>query len=168
MSSPASELVVNIVLFSLSSSSLLLTNKLLLAALPLPSLVAVFQFGATAAWVLLLQALGYAEPEQLVWSRVRQYLLYVGFFVSAIFCNMQALSAANGAASSGGMAKRRGARAERTPRTLEPRAYLPWATHRTTRPAPTPAPSPQNALRRRTLLSAAYAKQSSTGTKMQL
>ena len=84
-----------VILFSVCSSSLLLTNKLLLAALPLPSTVSSAQFASTAVSVLVLQRMGIALPEQLLWTRVRQYIAYVLFFTGAVYANMQALREAS-------------------------------------------------------------------------
>lgn len=88
-------LLRSVALFSVSSSSLLLTNKLLLAALPFPSLLSACQLAATAGWVVLLRGLQLIPPEPLVWSRVREYLVYVLFFTCAMFSNMKALSENN-------------------------------------------------------------------------
>ncbi|KAL1511622.1 hypothetical protein AB1Y20_006414 [Prymnesium parvum] len=84
-----------VALFCLCSSSLLLTNKLLLTAIPLPSFVAACQFTVSASWVLLLRTLRLATVEPLAWARVRQYLLHILFFISAVYCNMRALGESN-------------------------------------------------------------------------
>ena len=87
--------VVAVLTFSVSSSGLLLTNKLCLKEVPLPSFLAVLQFVASVLCALGLAATGQAELDGLQWARVRIYLMYIGLFATAIYSNMQALTHSN-------------------------------------------------------------------------
>ena len=81
--------------FSVSSSGLLLVNKLCLKEVALPSFLAVLQFVASVLCALGLAATGQAELDGLAWPRVRIYLVYIGLFATAIYSNMQALTHSN-------------------------------------------------------------------------
>ena len=87
--------VVAVLTFSVSSSGLLLINKLCLKEVALPSFLAVLQFVASVLCALGLAATGQAELDGLAWPRVRIYLTYIGLFATAIYSNMQALTHSN-------------------------------------------------------------------------
>jgi len=87
--------VVAVLTFSVSSSGLLLINKLCLKEVALPSFLAVMQFVASVLCALGLAATGQAELDGLQWPRVRIYLMYIGLFATAIYSNMQALTHSN-------------------------------------------------------------------------
>ena len=87
--------VVAVLTFSVSSSGLLLINKLCLKEVPLPSFLAVLQFFASVLCAVGLSAIGQAELDKLEWPRVRVYMVYIGLFATAIYSNMQALSHSN-------------------------------------------------------------------------
>ena len=87
--------VVAVLTFSVSSSGLLLINKLCLKEVPLPSFLAVLQFVASVLFAVGLSAIGQAELDKLEWPRVRVYMVYIGLFATAIYSNMQALSHSN-------------------------------------------------------------------------
>lgn len=77
--------------YSVSSASMLLVNKLCLKLLPMPGLVSVAQFVFTAVSIVLIKLLGCAPVDDFEWKKVRPYLLYVAQFVMGIFTNMKAL-----------------------------------------------------------------------------
>ena len=87
--------VIAVATFSVSSSGLLLLNKLCLKEVALPSFLAVLQFVASVLCALGLAATGQAELDGLAWPRVRIYLMYIGLFATAIYSNMQALTHSN-------------------------------------------------------------------------
>lgn len=87
--------VIAVATFSVSSSGLLLVNKLCLKEVALPSFLAVLQFLASVLCALSLAATGQAELDGLAWPRVRIYLIYIGLFATAIYSNMQALTHSN-------------------------------------------------------------------------
>ena len=87
--------VIAVATFSVSSSGLLLINKLCLKEVALPSFLAVMQFVASVLCALGLAATGQAELDGLAWPRVRVYLMYIGLFATAIYSNMQALTHSN-------------------------------------------------------------------------
>ena len=87
--------LIAVATFSVSSSGLLLVNKLCLKEVALPSFLAVLQFVASVLCALGLAATGQAELDGLAWPRVRIYLVYIGLFATAIYSNMQALTHSN-------------------------------------------------------------------------
>ena len=87
--------MIAVATFSVSSSGLLLINKLCLKEVALPSFLAVLQFVASVLCALGLAATGQAELDGLAWPRVRIYLMYIGLFATAIYSNMQALTHSN-------------------------------------------------------------------------
>ena len=90
------EAMVAMLLFSASSASLLLINKLCMHHLPsLPSFISSIQFFCATATCLFLSATGLADVDGWEWSKVQPYLYYVGMFVATIYCNMKALEHSN-------------------------------------------------------------------------
>ena len=78
--------------YVLASSSLLVTNKLVLRQFPSSSLLAVCQFCTTACFALILQKVsGTVDPIE--WSRVRQHFLHSAVFSGAIYTNLRSLQA---------------------------------------------------------------------------
>ena len=86
---------MSMLMFSLSSSSLLLVNKLCIHYVPTPSLVSTAQFVFCTVFIMGLKASGYQEVDGWEWAKVKPYLLYIGMFVATIYCNMKALQHAN-------------------------------------------------------------------------
>ena len=84
-----------LLLFSLSSSMLLLLNKVCLHLLPAPSLLSTLQFSVSALVVLLLKFSGLATVDDFEWAKVKPYLLYTLLFCACIYCNMRALQGSN-------------------------------------------------------------------------
>lgn len=82
-------------LFSLSSSMLLLLNKICLHLLPAPSLLSSLQFCVSAFVVLGMKVTGTAVVDDYEWMKVRPYLIYTGIFIACIYCNLRALSGSN-------------------------------------------------------------------------
>ena len=89
------EAIVAMLLFSLAASSLLLVNKMVMHAIPLPSFVSTLQFVVTAIASYTVMWTGHAPIEKWEWPKVKAYLYYVGLFVGAIYCNMKALQYSN-------------------------------------------------------------------------
>eukprot|EP01040_Poterioochromonas_malhamensis_P009282 gene9282-10081_t len=80
--------------YSLCSSTLLLANKVVMAYLPIPSLVSFIQIVFSAAAILMYKWCGgFVDP--LEWSKVKAYAVYILAFVAAIYANMQALNTSN-------------------------------------------------------------------------
>ena len=82
-------------LYSLSSGSMLIINKLALHAVPLPGVVSVTQFIFAAVCIWVIKVTGLAPVDDFEWRKVRAYLLYVLQFVLGIFTNMKAIQIAN-------------------------------------------------------------------------
>ena len=89
------EALMAMLMFSLSSSSLLLVNKLCIHYVPTPSLVSTAQFVFCAIFIMALKASGRQEVDGWEWAKVKPYLLYIGMFVATIYCNMKALQHSN-------------------------------------------------------------------------
>ena len=83
------------IMYSMSSASMLLINKLCLKALPLPGLVSTAQFIFSAVAIMLIKVSGVAPVDDFEWKKVRPYLLYVLQFVVGIYTNMKALQHSN-------------------------------------------------------------------------
>ena len=80
--------------YSLCSSTLLLANKMVMAYLPIPSLVSFIQIVFSASAILVYKWCGgFVDP--LEWPKVKAYGLYIVAFVAAIYANMQALANSN-------------------------------------------------------------------------
>ena len=88
-------MVTVLVLFSISSSSLLLLNKMCLYRIPTPSLLSTLQFACATLSCIALQAGRCIPEDRYEWSKVRPYLAYVAMFVATIYCNMRALQHSN-------------------------------------------------------------------------
>jgi len=95
MSPPVREQLFAIICFSASSSSLLLINKLCMAHVRAPSLLATLQFGMCTAFALGLKWSGAVNVDDWEWTKLKPYLLYTAMFVASIYCNMQSLAHAN-------------------------------------------------------------------------
>jgi GDP-mannose transporter len=80
--------------YSLCSATLLLTNKIAIEYIPLPSVISFIQIIASAVAVLGLKFCGVAV-DGLEWSKVKAYSLYIVAFVGAIYANMKALQHSN-------------------------------------------------------------------------
>jgi GDP-mannose transporter len=80
--------------YSLCSSTLLLANKVAIEYLPLPSVVSFIQIVFAAVIIILIKFLG-VHVDDLEWSKVKLYSLYIVAYVAAIYTNMQALAHSN-------------------------------------------------------------------------
>mmetsp|Transcript_27594 Transcript_27594/g.45929 ORF Transcript_27594/g.45929 Transcript_27594/m.45929 type:complete len:717 (+) Transcript_27594:77-2227(+) len=89
------DVLISILLYSLSSSSLLLINKLCLHLVPAPSLISLMQFLSCTVYILLLKASGMSLVDGFEWAKAKPYLIYTVMFTTTIYCNMKALQAAN-------------------------------------------------------------------------
>jgi len=83
-----------IISYSLCSSTLLLANKAAMEYLPLPSVVSFIQIISSTVIVMLLKFSG-VHVDNIEWSKVKAYALYIAAFVGSIYANMQALSHSN-------------------------------------------------------------------------
>ncbi|EOD28970.1 hypothetical protein EMIHUDRAFT_234330 [Emiliania huxleyi CCMP1516] len=90
-----SKSLLAVLTFSVSSSGLLLVNKLCLKEVALPSFLAVLQFIASVLCAVGMSAAGAADLDPLEWPRVRIYLFYIALFATAIYSNLQALTHSN-------------------------------------------------------------------------
>jgi drug/metabolite transporter (DMT)-like permease len=80
--------------YSLCSSTLLLANKMVMEYLPLPSVVSFIQIISSAVAILVYKMLG-GHVDNIEWSKLKAYGLYIVAFVTAIYANMQALQVSN-------------------------------------------------------------------------
>ena len=83
--------ITAIVMYSVSSSAMLIINKLLVQDAHLPSFISAIQFAATACIVAGLGASGTVDVDWFEWRLVRPYLLYVLIFNASIYCSMRSL-----------------------------------------------------------------------------
>lgn len=83
-----------IVGYSLCSATLLLANKMVIVSFPIPSVISFIQIITSAFAVLTYKLLG-GTVDNLEWSKVKAYSLYIVAFVAAIYANMQALAHSN-------------------------------------------------------------------------
>ena len=94
-SSTLGEKLVAIGVYSLCSSSMLVVNKLAVAAIPLPTVVSGAQLVSSAAVPLVMQACGAPVIGKMTAARVVPYALYTTMFASGLFANMKALLLTN-------------------------------------------------------------------------
>ena len=92
---PLSPAVLSILSYSICSGSLLLVNKLAMAAIPSAPLVTATQCLFCCAALLAARSLGYVRFDPFTWPLVRAYLLYGILFVVGIYTNMRALESSN-------------------------------------------------------------------------
>ena len=83
-----------IISYSLCSSTLLLANKMAIEYLPKPSVVSFIQIISSAIAILIYKFLG-GTVDNLEWSKVKAYSMYIVAFVAAIYANMMALAHSN-------------------------------------------------------------------------
>ena len=84
-----------IILYCLSSGSMLIVNKLTVLQLPLPALVTVCQFASASSFVYGCKRLGVLKMDDFVWSKARYYVIYVFSFALGTWTNMKVLATAN-------------------------------------------------------------------------
>ena len=94
-SSTLGEKLVAIGVYSLCSSSMLVVNKLAVAAIPLPTVVSGAQLVSSAAIPLVMQACGAPVIGKMTAARVVPYALYTTMFAAGLFANMKALLLTN-------------------------------------------------------------------------
>ena len=92
---PKYEIPLSIVVYSITSGTMLLLNKLAVHHFPYPSMVSSIQIASTIAIVYGLQCLGALEVDKLVWHKVLPYLAFVTTFCLGILCNMHSLETSN-------------------------------------------------------------------------
>lgn len=85
---------LSIVAYSLCSSTLLLTNKLVIEYFPIPSIISFIQIIFAACIVVFLKLTG-VPVDGLEWDKVKAYSVYIIAFVGAIYANMRALAHSN-------------------------------------------------------------------------
>ena len=64
------------IMYSMSSASMLLVNKLCLKALPLPGLVSTAQFIFSAVAIMLIKVSGVAPVDDFEWKKVQPRVLF--------------------------------------------------------------------------------------------
>ena len=74
---------------------MLLANKLAVVYLPIPSVVSFIQIIFATIAILVMKKLEFFPIDDLEWSKVKAYSLYIVAFVGSIYANMQALSHSN-------------------------------------------------------------------------
>ena len=94
-SSTLGEKLVAIGVYSLCSSSMLVVNKLAVAAIPLPTVVSGAQLVSSAAIPLVMQACDAPVIGKMTAARVVPYALYTTMFAAGLFANMKALLLTN-------------------------------------------------------------------------
>ena len=73
---------------------MLLTNKIAIEYLPVPSVISVLQIVTSAIAVLVIKLCG-VPVDGFEWEKVKAYSVYIIAFVGAIYANMQALAYSN-------------------------------------------------------------------------
>jgi GDP-mannose transporter len=91
----ANDVIQSVLAYSLVSSLMLITNKVCLHLIPMPSLVTCIQLATCSAIIIGLKVSGTVEVDDYSMDKVRPYLLYIMAFVGGVYCNMQALQHAN-------------------------------------------------------------------------
>jgi len=89
------EKLVWIAIYSLCSSSMLVVNKLAVAAIPLPTVVSGAQLVSSALVPLLMQVCGVPVIGKMTTGRVAPYVVYTSMFAAGLFANMKALLLTN-------------------------------------------------------------------------
>ena len=89
------EKLVWIAIYSLCSSSMLVVNKLAVAAIPLPTVVSGAQLVSSALVPLLMQVCGAPVIGKMTTGRVAPYVVYTSMFAAGLFANMKALLLTN-------------------------------------------------------------------------
>lgn len=84
-----------ILMYSLCSSSMLVVNKLAVAAVPLPTLIAGAQLVSSAIVPMVLQGLGFRVIARMTQKRIIPYVFYTMMFAAGLFANMKALLLTN-------------------------------------------------------------------------
>ena len=73
---------------------MLLTNKMVMQYLPVPSVVSFIQIFVSTIALLFMKLMG-VKIDNLEWSKVKAYSWYIIAFVGSVYCNMQALKHTN-------------------------------------------------------------------------
>lgn len=73
---------------------MLLTNKLAIEYLPVPSVISFIQIIASSLTLIAMKFCG-VKIDGFEWQKVKAYALYIGAFVGSVYSNMQALSHSN-------------------------------------------------------------------------
>jgi len=87
------EIIQTLILYSLTSASLLLVNKLLMHYIPLPAFMSVIEFLFCVLFVLFLAGTGLIEKGEVSNEKLKIFSLYVLGFTIGIYANMRALQA---------------------------------------------------------------------------
>jgi len=89
------KVIVAIIAYSICSSTLLLANKVAISYIARPAFISVLQIAFANVALLVMKTSGAVKVDDLVWTKVKPYLLYMFAFVLSIFANMKALQASN-------------------------------------------------------------------------
>lgn len=87
------EIIQNLILYSLTSASLLLVNKLLMHYIPLPAFMSLIEFLFCVLFVIFLAWTGLIEKGDISNEKLKIFSLYVIGFTIGIYSNMKALQA---------------------------------------------------------------------------
>ncbi len=88
------QVAMAVVGYSLCSSTLLLANKLALNFIPLPCVVTVVQLIFSIVLVFGIKGYG-VVVDDLEWSKIKPYLVYIFVFSISLYSNMHALKLSN-------------------------------------------------------------------------
>merc|ERR1719198_2885721 len=91
----STEITGAIILYCLSSGSMLIVNKLTVLQLPLPALVTLCQFASASSFVYGCKMLGLLEMDDFMWSKAKYFVIYVISFAIGTWTNMKVLATAN-------------------------------------------------------------------------
>lgn len=86
---------ISIALYSMCSASMLLINKVTISLINAPSFVTVVQLVSCAALVKCMGYFGMVKVDEVVWFKVKPYLIYCCTFALGIYASMRGLRAAN-------------------------------------------------------------------------
>jgi len=81
---PRLEVILSVIVYSVTSGTMLLLNKLAVHALPYPSLVSSIQLAACLALIYGAKALGLLEVDKIEWKNVVPYCAFVTTFCLGI------------------------------------------------------------------------------------
>lgn len=93
--SEKAEVILAVVLYSCCSGSLVLVNKLILHAMPFPSLVITVQLVSCVCMLYSASLFGIISMDAIKWEYAKPYMLYTIAFSTGVYCNMKSLSMSN-------------------------------------------------------------------------
>jgi len=85
----------SIVFYALSSSCMLVLNKVAISHVPLPSCVMAVQFAITITYIFVFRSAGYLTADSFSFKKVSTFFPYACSFVLSIYCNGKVLQYLN-------------------------------------------------------------------------